>query len=158
MTPQQLNILVLKPTLSWMGNLYDSKEARIMLIAIALQESGLLHRIQVGGPAHGLWQFERAGGVRGVMNHLKTMQTAENIAKALIYNDSETDVYTAIVDNDILACVFARLYLYTDPKPLPSTAAEGWLYYKRTWRPGKPHPETWEKHWNTATNVVNGTP
>jgi hypothetical protein len=55
----------------------DSPQARVLLIAIALQESRLTHRDQivkgkkpgVKGPALGLWQFEKGGGVRGVLRH-----------------------------------------------------------------------------------------
>ncbi len=55
-------------------------------------------------------------------------------------------VYEAIRYNDNLAVVFARLLLYTDPRPLPSVESEyieSWEYYLRNWRPGKPHHETW---------------
>jgi hypothetical protein len=47
--------------------------AMIMIIAIGLQESGLLVQRQYGnGPVRGFWQFERDGGVKGVMEHSPT--------------------------------------------------------------------------------------
>ena len=36
----------------------DSAKARVMLLAIGLQESRFEHRRQIGGPARGFWQFE----------------------------------------------------------------------------------------------------
>ena len=44
----------------------DTPDARVLLLAIGLQESKFSHRLQIGGPARGYWQFEQGGGVRGV--------------------------------------------------------------------------------------------
>src|SRR5690606_12018619 len=60
----------------------SSREARAMLLAIALQESRFMHRRQIGGPARGYWQFE-VGGVRGVMTHRHTSTLARELIARL---------------------------------------------------------------------------
>ncbi|MNL60597.1 hypothetical protein D3C87_1844250 [compost metagenome] len=54
-------------------------------------------------------------------------------------------VYATLEKDDVLASAFARLLLWTDPKALPDVGAKdaAWALYLRTWRPGKPHPQTW---------------
>lgn len=42
-------------------------EAKVMLLAIGLQESRFEHRRQIKGPARGFWQFEAGGGTAGVL-------------------------------------------------------------------------------------------
>ena len=51
---------------------------------------------------------------------------------------------------------FARLLLWTDPAPLPAlgAAVRAWAYYRRNWRPGKPHPETWPEMYQNALSFV----
>ena len=44
-----------------------TESARVQMLAIGLQESGLTERVQRGnGPARGLWQFERGDKQRSV--------------------------------------------------------------------------------------------
>ena len=51
----------------------DSAAARVLVLAVALQESGFTARRQYGnGPARGYWQFEAGGGVIGVLAHHST--------------------------------------------------------------------------------------
>ena len=124
----------------------DSAPARAMLVAIGLQESRFKYRKQVGGPAHGFWQFEHGGGVRGVLQHPQTRNTIREVLTTLSYDDTTLTSYNAIVDNDVLACCYARLLLFTLPNTLPAQgdADEGWRQYISAWRPGKPHRETWD--------------
>ena len=129
----------------------DSAEARAMLIAIGLQESRFQHRKQLGGPAHGFWQFESAGGVHGILTHPVTKPIIAGVLEVLRYTPG--DCYDAIADNDVLACVFARLLLWTHPEPLPRDAAAAWGYYLATWRPGKPHRRTWNAFYASAWSV-----
>jgi hypothetical protein len=132
----------------------DSPESRAMLLAIGLQESKFQHRVQVRGPARGFWQFEEGGGVHGVLQHPSSRRYITPVLKTLLYE--EEDCYEAIKDNDILAAVFARLLLWTDPKPLPKSDHPGiaWDYYLRNWRPGKPHKKTWAGYYKQAWGVV----
>lgn len=125
---------------------FDSPTANVLLLAIGLQESRFEHRQQIGGPAHGFWQFERRGGVAGVLGHPRSKPYA--IAACAIRGVAATSeaAYGAIVQDDLLACAFARLLLWTDPRSLPPlNDVEGaWKAYERNWRPGRPHRTTWD--------------
>jgi len=140
----------------------DTKAARVALIAIGLQESGLTDRCQKlangeRGPAHGLWQFERAGGVVGVLTHGMTRKLAFDACKARGVAAESSAVWAALEHDDVLAAVFARLLLWSDGKPLPTEDdADGlWRNYAlRTWRPGKPHPEVWAANHAAARSAV----
>lgn len=161
MTPQELLTTAIIPALTFLD--LDSPQARHQLLAIALQESGLKHRRQVtdsgkeDGPAVSFWQFEKGGGCKGVLTHPATknrMQVAclerglRSITPAALWDAMKTD--------DVLGAIAARLLLYTLPMPLPKASVDGWDQYIAAWRPGKPHPETWNDHWNTAGKVVRG--
>jgi hypothetical protein len=131
----------------------DSDAARVMLLAIGLQESRLKYRYQkttdpyTKGPARGLWQFERGGGVIGVMTHRATKKLAEDICKARGVPFDSPLIHAKLEFDDILAAAFARLLLWADAKPLPEFDADhdtAWDCYIRSWRPGKPHRETWD--------------
>jgi hypothetical protein len=133
-----------------------SQAASAMLLAIGLQESEFEHRHQVGGPAHGFWQFERGGGVHGVLAHSATAPHIDKILRLLKYNVSTGDCYTAIEHNDVLAACFARLLLWTVPRPLPGAdeADAGWQQYLDSWRPGRPHYSTWATYYEMAWQLV----
>lgn len=130
----------------------DSMEARVMVLAIGLQESRFTHRRQVGGPARGFWQFERGGGVVGVLSHDSSKKRAAALCAARNVSATSSEVYPALEFDDVLAAGFARLLLLTDPRPLPAVGAvdEAWEYYLRTWRPGKPHVRTWRPLYEQA--------
>lgn len=133
----------------------DTPEARVMMLAIGMQESKFEHRQQVGGPAHGFWQFEKGGGVKGVLMHPSSRLMIDGICKRL--NINPECCYDALVYNDALAAVFARLLLFTSPKKLPSVRGdpgESWQYYLDCWRPGKPHRETWDAYLMHAREQV----
>lgn len=143
-----------------------SDEARVMLLAIGLQESRFVHRVQMPlrpgmppGPARGFWQFERGGGVAGVLTHPASRDVAAAVIdKRGIPNESRA-VWTALAEDDVLAAIFARLLLFTDPAPLPAIgrAEQAWACYNRNWRPGKPHPQTWPALYDSATEIVRGS-
>jgi len=130
----------------------DSPAAVRMLVAIGWQESRFQHRVQIGGPARGFWQFEQGGGIRGVLGHDQTRVIVRDAMAALCYRQALTPFgcYLAVEHNDIVAAMFARLLLWTDPAPLPEDETEAWRVYLRTWRPGKPHPQTWAEAWRLA--------
>lgn len=128
----------------------DTAEARVMLLAIGLQESRFTHRQQIGGPARGFWQFEKGtrasrGGVWGVFLHAASKGHLAALCKARSVACDPDAIYAALEYDDVLAAGVARLLLWTDAKALPAIgdADAGWALYLRTWRPGKPHPKTW---------------
>jgi len=140
------------PALALLPARMNSPDAIALLLAIGLQESRLTHRRQIGGPARGLWQFERGGGVRGVLEHPSSKKLAAAVCEARGVEPIASRVYEALEDDDVLAAAFARLLLWTDPKPLPAIGdtQSGWDLYIRTWRPGKPHRHTWDALYATA--------
>jgi hypothetical protein len=145
-------------TFALLGARFDSPAARAMLWAIGRQEGRMHYRRQIGGPARGLWQFERGGGVRGVLLHPSSKAHAEALCKARSVEASAAAVYPRLETDDVLACGFARLLLFTDPSPLPAPVASSldaaWAYYIRNWRPGKPHLWTWGEFWKEAVEMV----
>ena len=146
---------ILDPALRLLPHM-DSPKARMMLLAIGLQESRFEHRRQIGGPARGYWQFESGGGVRGVLSHKTSSYDAAKICHARGVGSSTKEVYERLEHDDILACCFARLLLWTDAHPLPMIGEvdTSWEYYLRTWRPGKPHRHTWDELYKQAHNLL----
>ena len=146
----------------------DSREARVMLIAIGLQESRFKYRRQlVGnppkpvGPAAGFWQFEKGsaasrGGVWGVFLHESTNHHVKTLCAARGIPASPSNIWETIQTDDVLAAGIARLLLWTDPQRQPAVGkeAEAWALYLRTWRPGKPHPATWPALYADAVRAV----
>jgi hypothetical protein len=149
---------VIPATLALLPVPLRSLEAQAMLVAIGLQESRFLERHQrPNGPAVGFWQFERAG-VRGVLSHKDSKALIASVLLDLRYKERAFSVLCGAVEhNDILACAFARLLLWTDPDPLPGREAGevAWNIYLRTWRPGRPHSETWPSLYREAWDRVN---
>lgn len=160
-----LNVITqqaINPALKLLPARMDSDSARVMLLAIGQQESRFMHRVQVvagggEGPAVSYWQFERPGGVRGVIRHPLTRIHCANLCKQLGVAFDEFAVHKAMRTNDVLGAGMARLLLYSDSKPLPNMDAkpqEGWDAYERIWNPGKPHRETWDACWQQAKAQV----
>lgn len=148
----------------------DDPRATALLLAIGLQESRFEARVQattgprlnkwwVGGPARGFWQFEKGGGVEGVLAHPATAPALRAALRALGYTESldAEALHGVIAHNDVLAAVCARLLLLPDPKPLPANSAgpePAWAYYQRNWRPGAPHRATWDAFHAEAWDLV----
>ncbi|WP_367352475.1 hypothetical protein [Achromobacter animicus] len=134
------------PALQLLPANMDTPAARIMLLAIGLQESRFTKRRQlVGspprpvGPAKSFWQGEEGGGmVKGVRTHAATKDIAAQLYSAREVVPTNRDIWYAIENDDVLAAALARLLLWTDPLPLPKVGAEedAWALYLRTWRPG----------------------
>lgn len=136
---------VLPAALSMLPAHFDTPGARAELIAIGLQESRFKYRRQIGGPARSFWQAESGGGFRGILFHAATKELARDVLQRAGYGEPDESDFQAIEHNDILACVGARLLLWTHPARLPRKHEHeyAWDYYLETWRPGKPHPSTW---------------
>jgi hypothetical protein len=148
---------LLDTSLALLPEKMDTIMARAELAAIGLQESQLIHRRQMGnGPARGLWQFEKNGGVRGVMTFGTTEALARSLCTQRGFVPAVQSAYDMLEHDDVLACCFARLLLYTDPRPLPPVGAvdAAWRYYIDNWRPGKPHPQVWPKNYSNALDLL----
>lgn len=146
----------IEPALALLPAKMDTPAARVMLLAIGLQESRFIHRRQINGPARGFWQFERGGGVVGVLTHSASAALARQVCEARGVAPTSPAVYAQLESDDVLAAAFARLLLWTDPGRLPAVddSKGGWDLYARTWRPGKPHPQTWADLYRQAVAEV----
>ncbi|CUJ96925.1 hypothetical protein [Achromobacter xylosoxidans] len=151
----------IKPALAWLPARMDTPAARVMLLAIGLQESRFEHRRQIGGPARGFWQFEKGsrasrGGVWGVCLHPAGKGHLAVLCKARSVACDPDAIYAALEYDDVLAAGVARLLLWTDPKVLPAIGdgEAAWSLYLRTWRPGKPKPDSWLSLYSRATDEV----
>jgi hypothetical protein len=154
------------PALKLLPARMDSPEARVMMLAIGLQESRFMFRFQKiagkpyqKGPARGFWQFERGGGVHGVMQHAATQDLAERLCIERAVPFDSVLVHARLETDDVLAAGFARLLLWADRKALPKLDAshdEAWDCYIRGWRPGKPHRESWDAfHVQACSQVLH---
>lgn len=148
MTPETMLHRIVGPTLTFMSMspsiaVPQSKEAAVLVLTIAGQESAWKHRRQQGGPARGFWQFENMGGVAEVMQ--KTPRQLGTVCASYDIPYDQPVIFEAMCWNDTLACAMARLLLWQDPAPLPALGDRegGWNYYVRNWRPGAPHPDLW---------------
>lgn len=160
MTPGLFLDLALAPALRLLPQRMDTPEARAMIVAIALQESKLVRRRQMGdGPARSYLQFEagETAGISGVLKHRATSALASGICEALDIVASTLVVHRAIEFNDVLACVFGRLLLWTLPNALPGRddIDGAYLDYIRAWRPGKPRPEDWPANFSRAWTFID---
>lgn len=154
------------PALKLLPPKMDSAEARVMLLACGLQESRFLYRRQLGnGPANGFWQFEQGtrasrGGVWGVSLHAASADLLKGLCAQRNVRFDQRAIWAQLEHDDVLAAGVARLLLWTHAKPLPAVddAGGSWGYYLSLWRPGKPHPETWDAQHERARETVLGAP
>jgi hypothetical protein len=158
---QRILAKAVEPALALLPKSMDVLPARVLILAIGFQESQLLDRVQRvngggKGPARGLWQNECNGGVRGVLQHPVTSKLAGVVCLNRRVEPVASVVWAEMEYDDILAAAFARLILYADPSPLPDVGKvdSAWLYYLRTWRPGKPHPGRWAENYRLAVQAL----
>ena len=160
MSPRHCLEHAVDPALRWLieHEVPFTPSARMFLVAVAMQECGLMHRAQQPwGPGRGLWQFE-PNGARGVLRHERTSQVADAICREALVTPNVTGVMYAIEHNDQLAAAFARLLLWTDPHSVPLNEPDGWRTYLRLWRPGKPRADQWRASWALAQSAVASWP
>lgn len=128
---------------------FDSKEARVLLLATAGQESNWEHRRQVGGPARGLWQFEQIA-VEEVLRNPATSIYARALCVMHAVAPTVSDCYMALANDDVFACGIARLNYWRVRDPLPAARHDAVLtaygYYESTWRPGAKRPDDWPRN------------
>lgn len=163
MDPVSFNTTILIPGLVSFQKLVPAipvtRNVRVLMLAIAGQESNWSARVQGGnGPGHGFFQFERMGGVNGVLKHPLTADPAIVLCKVAGVQPTPDAVWAklATIAGDPLAVGFARLLLWTDPRPIPSPdkGAVAWGYYVRNWRPGSPGPDRWPTNLDAANAAV----
>lgn len=168
MTAAEFLTTVLAPGIAWYAtlpgwNIPTDDRARVLMLAVAGQESNWSDRIQQGnGPAHSFFQMERNGGVKGVLTHPATwkLATAACVAAGVPSDAAHAWGLMATERGDHLAVAFTRLLLWTDPAALPALGEQDacWEYYLRLWRPGKPRPDDWPDNYDAARAAHKGTP
>ncbi|MFC3340664.1 hypothetical protein [Paracandidimonas soli] len=146
MSIRDVVIGAIDPAMTLLPDRMDSAAAVCIMLAICGQEADFRHRWQVidvrrpevRGPARGLWQFERGGGVRGALTHPASREHAHRVCAIRGVEPVAAAVWPALADDDVLAAAFARLLMWTDAGRLPALGdVEGaWQMYLRTWRPG----------------------
>jgi len=163
MTLYEVTSAAIDPALELLPAHMDSPRARVLLLAIGLQESNFRSRWQIlkggrKGPARGFWQFEQGGGVRGVMLHVASRTLARKLCEVRSVQYEQATIWHALERDDVLAAGFARLLLWTDPEPLPAidNYLGAWRYYSRTWRPGRPHLSGWPANHLAALEFITG--
>ena len=161
MTIHSIALTAIDRGLALLPAVMDSVPARVMLLAIGLQESGFTTRVQVvdgggQGPARGLWQFERGGGAAGVLRHNASRFWMHGICTERGVAPTPAGLWGALATDDVLAAAAARLLLFTDPKRLPviGDIESAWALYLCVWRPGKPHRSRWTSNYTTACSTV----
>jgi hypothetical protein len=162
MTPEHALVHIIRPGLRLLTEIsgkvsMQSQAAEVMLVAIGLQESGFRHRHQIGGPAHGFWQFERNGGVKGVLRHHSTSATIGAYLEELELPTDVEGVFEILPWSEMAQVGLARLLLWSDPAALPLIGFQSgaWDFYLRNWRPGKPRSAAWPAHYETAVEVCS---
>ena len=119
MQAQQLLDYIIKPTLEYMGGNYNSKNARMLILATAAIESDCGYYIkQINGPALGVWQMEP--DTESDIHHNcdayhDSFKDRIDDLIVKIYADADLDLMTS----PTYACAMARLKYSMDPEPLP---------------------------------------
>lgn len=128
----------------------NSHSARVLLTAIAGQETEWSARSQTGGgDARGFWQIKPAA-VATLMNIAHAKPILHAACETLSIHADASTIHSVMVWNDVLATVVARLWLWICPSRLPLPLNESavkqeaaWRVYLRAWQPGHPVPERW---------------
>ena len=116
----------------------------LQLLTTTLQEDPTASQAQQlsggrKGPARGVLQFEKGGGVKGVFTHSATKEPLRTALHALGYPFDIDTVYLALETKaDVLDFVLGRLLYWADSKPLPAVGdmQGSFEYYVNNWRPG----------------------
>lgn len=136
-----------------------SDEARAMLVAIALQESDLVSRQQIGGPAlsYLMWEPGPKSGLPGVLRHHATGSMAARLVSELDYSALEPEeLRQTCVTDGVLSAGLGRLLLFTLPYPLPPRhdVEAAYRQYIDAWRPGKRTPGRWAERYRRAWDTL----
>lgn len=149
---------------AWADRLCFVPQLQVMLLAVALQESRLEHRVQIGSlgqelPQHarGWWQCERSG-CSAVLNNAQTAWLHKALVAYGLSDPTTTKLHELVRDVDVIAVWTARALLWAVPQPLPDMRHDqrevAWEQYLLGWNPGKPRKAAWMSNWSTAVVTV----
>lgn len=124
-------------------------DARVQLYATSIQENPTRAprqiirkdgKLQPVGPAAGDYQFEKTGGIAGLVRfkNARVSNMLADVCNARRVAITVDALFDAIQVDPVLAAALARLLYFTDSGALPKAGAEqyAWDVYLRTWRPG----------------------
>ena len=155
---------ILVPALDWFRSLVVEvpvkRDSHVLLLAIAGQETNYRTRLQQPIDfAHGWFQFELGGATKGVLSNSATSIIAKRLCANYNLVATPKAVWTTLgkPEGDNLAVGFARLLLWSDPKPLPAVGDEDAAYatYIKNWGPGKPDRARWRMVYPQAMKVIS---
>lgn len=156
MTPETCVKEVIEPAFALLPARMDSLQARVLVLAIMVQESGLEVRLQKPhGPAHGLPQFEK-GGIGGVLRHPRSTTFVKGLCSKFGIPFTVEAIYAELLKNDIFSAALARLLVWTSYLPLPAfgDSKSAFGYYYSLWKPGKPDDKRWITSYAAAEKAL----
>ena len=144
MHPEHLLTFVILPTLSYMGEKFNTPAAQQLLLATAAQESHCGHFLhQIGGPAVGIYQIEPATFDDLEENYLKYEPSIARKVNELARSPALTrkpggeihDKTSQLIGDLHYATAVARAQYYRFSEKLPEfdDFEAMWSYYKRYW-------------------------
>ena len=110
------------------------------------------------GPARGWWQFERNGGVAGVLSITAARRPPS--FGVIHARSSRSSIPSGERSRVTTGSPLASLGCCSGQIPLHSLAIRptpGTCYADRLWRPGKPHPRHWGDNWLIAGATIPAT-
>lgn len=151
MRPQILHDYIINPVLEIMGNKYNTRAARQLLMVTAAQESHCgYYAKQVKGPAHGLYQMEPPTLNDLYENYLEFHSSKRDLVES--FNIGVVSEKVELVGNNYYATAIARMQYYRDDQPMPEFGDRDamWEFYKRVWNThlGAATREEFDHNWD----------
>lgn len=162
MTPKHALETIIVPTLAPLGAPFDTRDARLMLVAAGMQESRFEARDQgdpdVPGPARGLWQFEKIACRDFVERGHRRLQHAVRCRRAIgVLEPMRLWWLIGEPRFDPVACLLARDALFrhvAEPLPQPGDVDEAWRQYVAAWKPGQRDRERWTRSYAASLEAL----
>jgi hypothetical protein len=113
-----------------------NNNVRMLMLGTAATESLLIHRVQIGGPARGLWQMEPATAISLYNDFLKYRASSKGIVyevSGIYKTPTREEIINLLTCSDEYACIMARLRYAWDKYPVPNNINDIAKYYKRVY-------------------------
>lgn len=154
--PQHLVATAIKPALFKLG-LY-SRAAEQLLLATAIQESNLIHRKQIGGPALSYFQIEPKTH-NDIWDNFLKYRPQLSIKVIQLMSNPASDKIKELENNDKYAAAIARIHYLRVPAPIPkyNDIAKMAAYWKRYYNTalGKGKESDFINNWNKYKGKVH---
>lgn len=160
MTASEFVAGVLAPSLAWFHTFVApgipaSAQERVMLTAIAGQESDWSNVQQSNGPARGYWQIQE-NDCADILENPATSRYAKAACSALGIEPTGQAVYAALLNDPRVQATISRLNLWADPYSLPAVGdgSGSYAYYLAAWCPGRPSNARWNVVYPASLEAV----